>query len=594
MNRTSMRGARLYHARSVRVSAQAFFACALTAAVSACGSDGRGTQVTQSVDWTQIPADKAPPHASKVGTWRWIASDGQAITFDDAQVKHLRYGHPDAGWVYSDTYNDNQGVYCNANWFKADAVPALTKRCEILVLDENPPFTVLEPGTNVDPQWRWVAPEGTQLHFSSPDARNLRFGSEVHGWVYMTTYSENVDIRCTVPWFGWDPAPGHAKHCQILGSTDGVATSALPFVPPTFSPPPVEPSPPREPPVVAPPPSSSGTVNMFVSGHSLTNNPLADYVQNIATSMGRRTLWNQQIVLGSPIRIRTRGWQSDDPWFRGYQMGHNRSGDNMDVIGELRSRQSIQGEHYNALVLTERHDLVQSLIWEDTVRNARHFHERLIEGNAQASTYLYHSWQDVRDFQYPRPWIAYERNASRAWRCIASRINASLSLEGRGDRVHYMPAGAALAELVSDAVDGWVPGLSTGSASTTLRLLFSDDVHLTPLGVYFMSLVTYASIHRTPPTGAWAPPTVTQEQARSLQDHAWRSVSRFAAYAPTESPESCGDFMRNQFCAEYDNYVGRGQTYAACISAFSSGGTDNPFAFNPSWDASYWAPAPLR
>jgi hypothetical protein len=46
---------------------------------------------------------------------------------------------------------------------------------------------------------------------------------------------------------------------------------------------------------------------IFFSGHSLLDNPMPDYVESIAKSQGKDLLWNQQNIIGSPLRVRTWG-----------------------------------------------------------------------------------------------------------------------------------------------------------------------------------------------------------------------------------------------------------------------------------------------
>jgi hypothetical protein len=82
----------------------------------------------------------------------------------------------------------------------------------------------------------------------------------------------------------------------------------------------------------------------FFSGHSLLDNPLPDFVAGIAEAEGQSVHWNQQIVIGSPIRVRT--WGSGD--WSGYRQGKNRSGSDMDVVTELRSPRTLgAGERYD-------------------------------------------------------------------------------------------------------------------------------------------------------------------------------------------------------------------------------------------------------
>jgi hypothetical protein len=319
------------------------------------------------------------------------------------------------------------------------------------------------------------------------------------------------------------------------------------------------------------------------------DNPLADDAAAIASSFGRQSQWNQQIVIGSPLRVRTRGMAYDDAGFPGYRLGKNRDGAGMDVVAELRNPQTLGGQRYDALVITERNDLALSLQYEDTVRYARHFHERFVDGNPQGNSFLYHAWYGVRDKANPSPWIAHERAAAPVWQCVASRINLSLAHEGRADRMHYMPAGLALAELVERATRGYLDGISGSSVSDTMNRLFLDDVHLNRLGSYYMSLVHYASVFRTSPIGAWAPAGISSAAARSLQDTAWSVVAPFLANPPNPSMDSCQALVRDSFCSSFSQYTGQSNP-AVCASHFAS--ADQPFRFSPASDRSYWFASP--
>ena len=329
---------------------------------------------------------------------------------------------------------------------------------------------------------------------------------------------------------------------------------------------------------------------MFFSGHSLTDDPLAEYVASIAQSLGTQAWWNEQIYIGSPIRVRTRGDASPQGnSFPGYGTGKNRDGLNMNVVSELRQPRTIGGQRYDTLIITERHDLVGTLIWEDTVRYTRHFHERLIEGNPLASTYLYHSWLDV-DKNSPSAWVAYERTVAPAWQCVASRINRSLQAEGRSDRLVYLPAGLALTDLVEQATQGVVAGITGGTVRQTMDRIFLDNVHLNPVGIYYMALVNYASVYRRSPVGAWAPAGVTSEQKNSLQALAWQAVSsHFNNYREPDLAQ-CRQIMVNSVCPAFWKFAKLDGK--ACSEPFSDQAQSNPFYFDASTDRGYWFPAP--
>ena len=327
--------------------------------------------------------------------------------------------------------------------------------------------------------------------------------------------------------------------------------------------------------------------NLFFSGHSLTDNPLPEYVAAIAKSQGAEIHWNQQNIPGSPIRVRSLG---SGGWV-GYSSGKNAHGQGLNVIDELRRPRTLgNSQRYDTLIIAERHDLIGPLQWEDSVRLLRHFHERLIDGNPEGTTYFYESWAGVADKNKPAEWIAYERAASPMWQCIGTRINTSLAAERRSDRIQPLPAGAALASLVERATQK--PGLTGITASSdrqTLNNIFSDDVHLTPLSTYYIALVTFATVYQRSPEGAWAPPEVKPEQAKLLQSLAWEQVRSKPSPWPLEK---CRAVITESFCSTFWRFFGKPQEAPNCAAHFAKRDSSNPFHYDAATDASYWLPAP--
>ncbi|WP_157068557.1 hypothetical protein [Sandaracinus amylolyticus] len=338
-------------------------------------------------------------------------------------------------------------------------------------------------------------------------------------------------------------------------------------------------------------PPSRDRFAFFVSGHSLTDDPLADRIVDIARGLGVSAQYNEQIGIGSPIRLRTRGMDDRPGLWAGYRTGKNRGGtEGLDVIAELRAPRTIEGR-YDALIITERHDLVDVLMWENTVRHLRHFHDRLTAGNPQATTYLYESWLGVRDLADPRDWIAYERAAQPVWDCVADRVELSLRDERRPSHVRSIPTNAALALLVERAVAGRVDGLRGANARAITQRIFHDDVHMTPLGVYFVALVTSAVVLERSPVGAPVPPGIEPALAASLQSIAWEAARAHAARTP-RTPAQCRALMRDSFCAQYGAYTRRTDGVENCRRTFADGNAEGPFHHDPASDASRWFAAP--
>lgn len=265
------------------------------------------------------------------------------------------------------------------------------------------------------------------------------------------------------------------------------------------------------------------SARIFWSGHSLTDQPIPGDLAAIARSRKIEVQWNRQYMSGSSIRDRTRGRDAPpgEAGWSGYRQGYSLEGEGLDVIEELRRPRTVGGGPYDALVITEIPWLMQQLLWQDSVRLLRHFHDRLIEGNPAGVTWFYEPWFHLDDKADPRRWIAYERAAAPAWRCIAAQVNRSLAAAGRPDRVRSLPASTALAALVErDGAPRYV----------------EDSVHLTRTGSYYLALVSYCALFGDFPIGAWAPGELSPEHARALQTLAAEVVVRHAE-ANAEDPD---------------------------------------------------------
>lgn len=356
---------------------------------------------------------------------------------------------------------------------------------------------------------------------------------------------------------------------------------------------------------------SAPVERLFISGHSLTDNPLPGHLAAIARSLGTPLQWNRQYMVGSSIRARVRGagTEPESTGWDGYRQGFNREGENLNVLSELRHPRTVSGGAYDALLITEEHELLNSLLANDTVRYLRHYHDRFIEGNATGRTFFYESWLGIDDKNDPRRWIAYERAASPVWQCLVTRINSSLASEGRGDRIASLPAGLALAGLIEQATQGsGVPGISGASVRETVDRLVKDNVHLTALGSYYAALVSYATIFDRSPLGAWAPEGVGTTQARALQTIAWQFVSDHRANHRVLTLDQCRALLQRSFIATFWGYLrdiswrkDLGTVHATLRWArhllrgywrLSRNDATNPLYYDAATDKDYWFPAP--
>ena len=289
---------------------------------------------------------------------------------------------------------------------------------------------------------------------------------------------------------------------------------------------------------------------LFISGHSLTDRPLPDFLAALAGGAGHALEWNMQHLEGSSLRMRTQG---DGPaaW-GGYCQGTDRNRQPIDVLDELGRRPA--GPPYDTLILTEVHTLLESLIWNDTIGHAVDYEARFFASNPEGQTYLYAAWLNVDDLDDPKNWIAYEDAATRAWQCTTIQINNRLVAKGRTRPVRLIPAGPALAALVEQAVSKeGVEGLSASTPRATMERLFRDDVHLTPLGNYYMALVTYVALYGSLPADPW-PSDLDPLLARELQVFADRFMTRWHE-EQARVPINCSQYLADEFAGTYLSYV---------------------------------------
>lgn len=335
------------------------------------------------------------------------------------------------------------------------------------------------------------------------------------------------------------------------------------------------------------------------TGHSLTDNPLPDDVVAIASSLGLGGQYQQQVGIGSPIRVRTVGHGNDPyqptvfPW-TGYSTGKNRSGMGMNLVSELRMPSSITALRYTALVVAENHNSLDVLRWEATVKHLRHFYELFHEGSPQGAGYLYGAWLGVTDKANPAAWIALEREQLTLWEAITARVNDSLRASGRSDLLATLPANGALAELVARATSpSGVPGVTQSNTTATLNGIFNDDVHLTRLGVYYVACVVFSSVYRRSPVGAAVPSGVSATAGASLQAIAWSYVSSYYAANPLGPQPAAAARLAigDHFAITYFTYK-NDPARIANFRAFLTGTTlDNPLWWAPAAnEAGFWFP----
>lgn len=289
---------------------------------------------------------------------------------------------------------------------------------------------------------------------------------------------------------------------------------------------------------------------LFISGHSLTDRPFPDFLAALAGGAGHSLEWNMQHLEGSSLRQRTQG---DGPaaW-SGYRQGTDRNRQPIDVLDEFGPR--ADEAPYDTLILNEVHTLLESLIWNDTIGHVTDYEARFFGANPDGQTYLYAAWLNVDDLDDPTGWIAYEHAAIKAWQCTATQINTRLTAKGRTRPVRLIPAAPALAALVEQAVsEAGLKGLGASTPRATMARLFTDDVHLTELGNYYIALISYIALYGSLPADRWTS-DLDPQQASELQLFADRFMTQWRR-EQARVPINCSQYLADEFAGTYLSYV---------------------------------------
>jgi hypothetical protein len=293
---------------------------------------------------------------------------------------------------------------------------------------------------------------------------------------------------------------------------------------------------------------------IFISGHSLTDRPMPDFLSEIAKAAGRPIAWNGQHIAGSSIRNRSYGDSGSMPW-SGFSAGLDPDGKPIDVIREWRTPSRANVGAYDILLITEQHRLLDSLLYQDTATFLREFEERFIASSPDGRTFFFTPWLDVSDKDDPRDWIAYERAAWPLWQCTIAGVNENMATKGSDETIHMVPASLALAALV-EALSGSAsyPGFKNRTTREITDAIFSDTVHLTPLGSLFVAAVTYDTLYGPQPERD-VPTTLDPVEAATVQDFAAGFVDRYRSEIATSGERTCASRPSLAFIARYTGYI---------------------------------------
>ncbi len=271
-------------------------------------------------------------------------------------------------------------------------------------------------------------------------------------------------------------------------------------------------------------------VRVLFVGHSLVNQDMPAMARSQAESLGRTFDYDVQLIDGGSLE---RNWN-----------------DAARATG-VQAREALAGGGYDALVITEAVNLDDHLRWSEPADYARRWFALGRSQRADLHLYFYETWHhrdEARGLLRPlglgslRSWRSFLDEDLRKWESIVDNAVAGDAGLERGEPVHLVPGGQALAALVDALHAGRVPGLEGAEGEAAL---FTDGVHLTDLGNYFIALVQLTTLTRQSPLGATHEVlrgdgttfTLDPELARALQGIAYDAVCSYARSGVRRPPE---------------------------------------------------------
>lgn len=263
----------------------------------------------------------------------------------------------------------------------------------------------------------------------------------------------------------------------------------------------------------------------FYIGHSLSDQ-IPDMVKSLSDHHPFVNFdWVYQSIPGAPLRWQWQRKENNDytpnyPYYAGF----------------YDEEYGLPAGNFDMLVLTEsvpRHWGPWGI--EETYQYTDSFFVYASQFNPGIRVFLYEDWHCLRsgtptgcDYDIDaNPWRQRLTDDLPMWESVVDTLNARFNPAAP---VCLIPAAQGLARLYDSIQAGVVPDLNS------IEDIFSDDIHLTDIGKYFIACIHFATIHEVSPVGLprqlqvwWGgdfdPPS--EDLALKFQEIAWQTVLEY-------------------------------------------------------------------
>lgn len=187
---------------------------------------------------------------------------------------------------------------------------------------------------------------------------------------------------------------------------------------------------------------------------------------------------------------------------------------------------------YDAIVLTERVDIADSIKDHESWRYLSLWAEKTWANNPEARVYVYETWNSRK----VRNWAArLDTDLPDYWE--GEILDRAMAVDGLGRAIYVIPAGQVLAALERQLSEAPIAEI------TSTEAFFRDHIHLNDKGHYLVALTHYAVLYGRSPVGlphqvkrADGTPAepLSPEAAGQIQKIVWSVVTRYLRTGVTQ------------------------------------------------------------
>lgn len=260
-------------------------------------------------------------------------------------------------------------------------------------------------------------------------------------------------------------------------------------------------------------------VTVYFVGHSLIGEAIPEMLVAIGVENDVRISYASQLIDGGTLM---RNWEEAET---------SRHFGNVDEsLRSMSAQEALESGSFDTVVLTEAVNLDDSLRWSASEEFAANFYRAAIRGASNCRLFFYETWhhhdadRSIDIFPSNRSWREQLSDDLDKWEHIVDGAQSQVETP-----IHIVPGGQLMAALI-DAVEAE----EAPAAFTSREVFFSDNVHLSPLGAYAISLVMFKAL-----TGV-DPVEVPSELANSInlapEDANW--LARLAIQVASTYPRT--------------------------------------------------------